>query len=342
MHPARLLVAAAFVACVSIGIVQAVGDNNYIVTTLVSNQTGVAPTVDPLLVNGWGIAASPTGPWWVSDNGTNFATIYSGAGVKAALEVTVPGAPTGTVFYGGTQFQLAPGLPARFIFAAEDGTLSAWNPGFDLTNAHVVFSDPGAVYKGLAVLGDTLYTTDFTECGVETFDGTFTEFDSDGEFEDDSIPAGYCPFGIQAIGSSIFVTYALTYGPEDVAGQGHGFVREFDAFGHLIATVASRGQLNSPWGLAMAPSDFGPFSNCLLVGNFGDGNISTYCRNRGGYHYHGALRQGRRPIRIDGLWGIGFGNGSGSGATNVLYFAAGPDEETNGSFGKVEFAPSQP
>jgi uncharacterized protein (TIGR03118 family) len=177
------------------------------------------------------------------------------------------------------------------------------------------------------------------KCGVETFDGTFNEFDSDGEFEDDSVPDGYCPFGIQAIGSSIFVTYALTDGPEDVAGQGHGFVREFDAFGHLIARVASHGQLNSPWGLAMAPSDFGPFSNCLLVGNFGDGEIAAYCKNRGGYYYQGGLRQDQKRLRIDGLWGIGFGNGAASGATNVLYFAAGPDEETNGSFGKVEFVP---
>lgn len=340
MRVGTVIIAASLAAQASIG-VHAKGDNDYVATPLVSNQVGVAPVVDLKLVNGWGIAASPTSPWWVSDNGSGWSTIYTGAGVKAGLEVTVPGAPTGIVFYGGNQFLLAPGLPAQFIFASEDGTLSARNPTFDSTHAHVVFGVPGSdsIYKGLAILDNTLYTTDFGECEVETIDGTFTAFDTAGGFEDDSIPANYCPFGIQAIGTSIFVTYALKGGTDDIGGQGHGFVREFDASGHLIARVASHGQLNSPWGLAMAPSGFGAFSGCLLVGNFGDGEINAYCTNAGGYHHQGVLRQDQQPLRIDGLWGIGFGNGAGSGAKTVLYFAAGPDDESNGLFGKIEFVP---
>jgi uncharacterized protein (TIGR03118 family) len=314
-------------------------ENNYRVTILVSNEQDEAPVTDPLLVNAWGIAASGSSPWWVANNGTGTSTLYTGDGVKIGLEVHVPGAPTGMVFNGGSQFEVAKDTPARFLFASEDGTFSGWNPALG-TNAAVVFSDPGSVYKGLAIHGDTLYSTDFTECKVETFDGTFQEFDTPGEFEDSSIPAGFCPFGIQAIGDSIFVTYAKKEGIDDVAGVGHGFVREFDTDGNLVAAVASHGLLNSPWGLALAPADFGRFGGCLLVGNFGDGKINAYCRNNAGeWHHAGRLRHGPHAIVIDGLWGIGFGNGQASGPTNILYFAAGPDDETNGHFGKVEFEP---
>jgi len=254
------------------------------------------------------------------------------------LEVDVPGAPTGIVFNTSTQFQLSMGAPARFILVSESGSFLAWNSG---TVASEFPVDPESVYKGLAIHGDVLYTTDFTECEVEAFagnffDGTFDEFPTAGGFEDGSIPAGFCPFGIQAIGNSIFVTYAPADGDEEVPGQGHGVVREFDADGHLVAKVASHGQLNAPWGLVLAPPNFGRFSGCLLVGNFGDGEINAYCKNPGGYHHSGTLRSGNQPLRIDGLWGIGFGNGAGSGPTNVLYFAAGPDDEVNGSFGKIQ------
>ena len=340
MRIGGLLVAALLAAVVPIGIMHASGDNNYLVTTLVSNQPGVAPVTDGKLVNGWGITATSSSPWWVADNGTGWSTIYTGAGVKAGLEVKVPGAPTGIVAYTGGQFLLAPNRPARFMFASEDGTISAWNPQFDAGNAHVVFGAPGSssVYKGLAILGNTLYTTDFGDCEVETINGSFQAFDTEGGFEDDSIPRDFCPFGIQAIGNSIFVTYALKGGDDDVAGQGHGFVREFDVDGHLVDIVSSHGQLNSPWGLAMAPSNFGPFSGCLLVGNFGDGEINAYCKDGGNYHHQATLRQDGQILRIDGLWGIGFGNNAASGPSNVLYFAAGPDDESNGAFGKIEFA----
>jgi len=321
-----------------ISLVHAAPDNAYVVTVLASSAAG-----DTHLVNGWGIAASATSPWWVANNGTDTATIYNGAGVKQGLVVSVPGAPTGIVSYAGSQFLIEPGKPSRFIFAAEDGTISAWNPTLSPnTQARVVFgtSGSGSIYKGLAILGNTLYTTDFAECSVESIDGTFTEFDTPGEFEDDGIPEGYCPFGIQAISGSIFVTYAKRGGLDDISGTSHGFVNEFDANGNLVTRVAQHGTLNSPWGLAMAPASFGAFGGCLLVGNFGDGLINAYCEdNQGRFHPRGRLQQGDEPIRIDGLWGIGFGNGANSGSTNVLYFAAGPDEEEAGAFGKIEVAP---
>jgi uncharacterized protein (TIGR03118 family) len=318
--------------------------NNYRVTILVSNEEDEAPVVDPKLVNAWGIAASDSSPWWVADNGTGFSTLYTGDGEKRPLEVQVPGAPTGIVFNGSGSFLLAPDTPAFFLFASEDGTFSGWNPGFN-ANAVVVFSDPGSIYKGMAIHGDVLYSTDFSECKVESFhgnffNGTFEEFDTAGEFEDQSIPAGFCPFGIQAIGNSIFVTYAKKAGEDDEAGIGHGFVREFDTDGTLVAKVASHGLLNSPWGLALAPEDFGRFGGCLLVGNFGDGKINAFCQNPAGeWHEGGRLRHDRQPIVIDGLWGIGFGNNGAAGPSNVLYFAAGPDDEKNGYYGKVEFEP---
>ncbi|HEX9303780.1 MAG TPA: TIGR03118 family protein [Thermoanaerobaculia bacterium] len=327
------------------GFASAAPKNNYQATILVSNEADEAPVVDPLLVNAWGIAATDSSPWWVSNNGTGTSTIYTGAGVKRPLEVMVPGAPTGMVSSSSSQFLLSDGAPAVFMWASEDGTISGWNGGLTpITQAVVVFptsgvGDPNSNYKGLAIHGDTLYTTDFGECQVETIDGTFTEFDSAGGFQDSTIPAGYCPFGIQAIGDSIFVTYALKSGADDVAGQGHGFVREFDTDGNLVAAVADRGQLNSPWGMAQAASDFGRFSGCLLVGNFGDGRINAFCKDEEGeWGYGGRLRSGKRDLVVDGLWGIGFGNGASSGPTNTLYFAAGPDDEQNGYFGKIEVA----
>jgi uncharacterized protein (TIGR03118 family) len=337
-HAGRILLATLLVVGVSTGFARGAEKNNYQATILVGNEADEGfPVVDPKLVNAWGIAASPTSPWWVANNGSDSATIYSGTGVKAMLEVTVPGAPTGEVWYGGSQFLLSNLQHAVFLWATEGGTLLGWNGG---TTAEVVFNDPGSIYKGLAVHGDTLFTTDFTSCEVEAIDGNFMEFDTPGGFEDDTIPAGYCPFGIQAVGNSIFVTYALKSGIDDVAGQGHGFVREFDTDGNLIAAVADHGQLNSPWGVAMAPSNFGRFSGCLLVGNFGDGKINAYCKDdEDEWHHGGFLRSGNRALVVDGLWGIGFGNDHGSGPANVLYFAAGPDEEENGYFGKIEAGP---
>ena len=265
------------------------------------------------------------------------------------LEVLVPGAPTGEVFYGGSLIRLSNDAAARFIWATESGTFWAWNGTLDPNSApqhaEMILNDPDSIYKGLAVHGDVLYSTDFASCEVEAFTGnpfdqTFGEIPTAGGFEDDTIPAGYCPFGIQAVGDSIFVTYALKSGIDDVSGQGHGFVREFDTDGNLIAAVADHGQLNSPWGIAPAPSDFGRFGGCLLVGNFGDGTINAYCQDdEGDWHFGGTLREGQRPIVIDGLWGLAFGHGPDSiGADQHSVFTAGPDDEENGYFGKIEVA----
>ena len=316
-------------------------DNNYQATILVSNEADEAPVVDLKLVNAWGIAANATSPWWVVDNGTNFSTLYNGAGVKQGIEVMVPGAPTGIVAYptNGTQFKLSTGLSARFIFDTESGTIRAWRSG---AVAELVHTTPGGSYKGLALLGDTLYATNFATCGVDTFDGSFQPFDTGG-FEDANIPDGFCPFGIQAIGGSIFVTYAKRGDDgDDEAGVGHGFVDEYSANGRLLARVAQHGTLNSPWGMAWAPDGFGKFSGCLLVGNFGDGLINAYCETHPGqFTPAGRLQDKGHDVRIDGLWGIGFGNGAASGPVTTLYFAAGPDDEQNGYFGKIEFVGQQ-
>jgi uncharacterized protein (TIGR03118 family) len=325
-----------FVAWTLAAVGHAANDNSYQVTLLVSNVPGEAPVTDGKLVNAWGIAANATSPWWVSNNGSNSSTLYTGAGVKNPIQVTVAGAPTGMVAYPitGTQFVVTGGS-ARFMWATESGTILGWRTG---ANADLKATVSGAIFKGLAIFGNTLYATDFGRCTVQAFDGTFAPIPTDGEFADDSIPSDYCPFGIQAIGGSIFVTYALRGGLDDVAGVSHGFVREFDTDGNLIWKVASHGTLNSPWGLAMAPSGFGKFSGCLLVGNFGDGLINAYCLVQGVFRPSGRLQNATGgEIRIDGLWGLGFGNGGGAGPQNVLYFAAGPDDESNGHFGKIEF-----
>ena len=318
--------------------------NNYHVTILVSNEAEDATvTVDPLLKNAWGIAALPGGPWWVADNATQFSTIYQGDGTKLGLEVSGVGPATGIVANTSGSFRFDESTPAKFIFVNEDGDFTAWASG---NAATVVHSDAEASYKGLAILGSTLYATNFAGCEVEAYQGdffnqTFVEVDTAGGFHDGTIPGGYCPFGIQAIGDSIFVTYAKVGDDgDDEAGVGHGFVREFDQFGQIISRVGSHGTLNSPWGMTMAPADFGMFGGCLLVGNFGDGRINAFCKTpSGNWHQQGRLKEGAHLLTIDGLWGIGFGNDGLAGPSGTLYFAAGPDEEANGYYGTVDFAP---
>src|SRR5882724_2642219 len=253
---------------------------------LVSDGAVSADLVDPALVNAWGLVASATSPWWVADNGTGLSTLYNGnTGAKVALTVSVPGAPTGIVFNSGPSFVVASGTtsgPARFIFASEDGTISGWNPAVAATQAVVGVDNSagGAVYKGLAIAstaaGVRLYATNFHAGTVDVFDAAFHPVP--GAFSDGALPSGYAPFGIRNLGGTIYVTYALQDADQedDVAGVGHGFVDAFDTQGNLLRRVASRGRLNSPWGLAVAPSDFGEFSGNLLIGNFGDGHINAF------------------------------------------------------------------
>ncbi len=327
---------------------------------LVSDGAVPADLVDADLVNAWGLVAGPTTPWWVANNGTSVATLYNGnTGAKLSLRVSVPSDPTGTVFNGGTGFVVtsttAPMTqgPARFLFATEDGTILGWNPNVDATTALVVKdrSPQGAVYKGLAIAttasGEFLYATDFHNGTVDVFDSNFTMVP--GGFVDTKIPSGYAPFGIRAFDNVILVTYALQDAAkhDDVAGQGHGFIDMFDTAGKLLRRVASRGQLNSPWGLALAPSNFGRFSGDLLVGNFGDGRIHAFdwrkTSGNGEFHRRGALRGAdNKRIVIDGLWSLSFGNDAAAGPSNALFFTAGPFGEMHGLFGRIDALPDEP
>jgi uncharacterized protein (TIGR03118 family) len=311
--------------------------NFYQQTNLASD--GAVPAEHPPdldLVNAWGLAARGTGPWWVVDNGTNKSTIYNGnTGVKSGLVVSVPGAPTGIVSYMGSGF-IVTSAPAQFIFAGEDGSISAWQGG---TSAVLKKANANASYKGLAIAGERLYATNFAQGTVDVFNNAFTKLSGTG-FVDPTIPADYAPFGIQNVGGTIIVTYALR-GPngDDVAGPGHGFVNAFDPNGALMYRVASRGSLNSPWGIAMAPGGFGKFSGDLLIGNFGDGRIHAYeapAVGSGEWEDHGPLHSASGPpLQIDGLWALQFGNGGNGGPRTTLFFTAGPFDEEHGLFGSI-------
>ena len=307
----------------------------------------VADTGDASLVNGWGLVAGPTTPWWTSNNGTNTSTLYNGAGTKSALTVSVPGGPTGIVFNGNASdfavTQNGKTGSARFIFATEGGQILGWSPTVNGTVAipGVDRSSTGAVYKGLATVNDRLYATDFHNNRVDVFDASFAPVTA--AFKDASIPKGYAPFGIQAINGNVFVTYAKqdAQKKDDVPGGGAGYVDEFAPDGKLVARVAKGGRKNAPpnapWGLALAPASFAPFGGDLLIGNFGDGRISAY-QDRGNGHwvYKGQLRTGNGTLlAIDGLWGIAFGNDAAAGPSGTLYYAAGPGDEAHGAFGSI-------
>ncbi len=297
-------------------------DNLYTVHKLQSDVPGAAAATDPDLVNGWGIVASSTSPWWVSDNGTHKSTLYNGnTGAKLGLVVTVPGAPTGVVFNGTPDFKV---------------------------DANAV-TTPDAVYLGLANGSsggaNYLYAANFSTAHIDVFDGTYAPAHLAGDFTDPGLPAGYSPFNVQNIGGELYVAYAKQSadGDEEVAGEGFGYVSAFGTDGSFDGRVASAGELNAPWGLAKAPDDFGKFSGDLLVGNFGDGRIHAFKWSaEDGWEEHGVVKgTDHRPIEIDGLWGIGFGNGANSGPRDTLFFAAGPDDETHGLFGSIT-APDGP
>ncbi len=323
----------------------------YVQTNLVSDLPGVAQLTDPDLVNAWGMSFSPTSPVWVSDNGADVATLYRGATSampisKVGLTVAIPdGAPTGQVFNPSADFVVTTasgGGPARFIFASENGAIDAWNPSASLTMAQSMVSEPGAVFKGLAIStssGNFLYAANFHDGRIDVFDGSFHLTALAGSFSDPGLPPGYAPFDVANLNGQLFVTYARQDADahDDVAGQGHGFVDVFDLQGNLVRRLIQHGRLNSPWGLAIAPAGFGQFSGDLLVGNFGDGRINAY--DPASAEFAGVLgsRPGK-PIVIDGLWALLFGNGT-AGTTTTLLFSAGPNHEADGLFGSITFAP---
>jgi uncharacterized protein (TIGR03118 family) len=313
---------------------------------LVSDSSAVtAPLNDPSLVNGWGLVAGPTTPWWTSNNKTNTSTLYSGVGSKSALTVSVPGGPTGIVFNGNAAdwpiTTNGASAASRFIFATQAGTIVGWSAGSTGVTA-VDNSSQGAEYDGLTNLNDRLYAADFHNAHIDVFDASFKPVTlAKGAFTDPKIPKGWAPFNVQALGTNVFVTYAKQDAAKkvDVPGGGQGYVDEYDANGTLVARVASAGKatapLNAPWGLATAPASWGGFGGDLLVGNFGNGRISAYQQlGSGKWVYKGQLRVADgTPITIDGLWGLAFGNGGASGPATDLYFLAGPTGQTHGFFG---------
>ncbi len=323
----------------------AVGSNRYTMTPLVSNNDVPGTTHDVNLTNAWGLVAGPATPWWVSDNGADVSTLYNATGVKRNLNVTVAGAPTGIVFNGNAgSFPVGPsGASALFIFATEGGTIAGWHPSVGTTaQVKVDSSGAGAIYKGLAIAttdsGPMLFATDFANAHVDVINATWA-VQASGGFVDPTLPSGYAPFGIQTIGSRVFVTYAKqSGGADELHGQSLGFVDAYDTGGNFLVRVAQRGQLNAPWGLAMAPANFGSFGGDLLVGNFGDGHINAYAEQPDGtFALVGALKgvDGRK-LAIDGLWALEFGHGTvNNGPTDTLFFTAGPNDEADGLFGAI-------
>ena len=333
--------------------------NQFAQHNLVSDLAGVADRVDPALVNPWGIVSSPTSPFWVSNNRSGFSTLYNGSGAPSALKVAIPvpgtnvgGAATGVVFNGTSFFNAAPGKPASFIFATEDGTIVGWNSQVDQTHGVILVdrSSSGAVYKGLAMAtrseGPLLYAANFSSGNIDVFDGNLNLVNLPGAFQDSGIPAGFAPFNVENLRGTLYVTYARQDAQkhDDVPGAGNGYVDAYDLNGLLLQRLVAGGSLNSPWGLALAPDGFGDFGGSLLVGNFGSGTIDAYDPATG--NLLGQLQDARgNVIKIPGLWGLSFGNGSGSGATNTLYFAAGiPGPagpiESHGLLGAIQAAPA--
>src|SRR4051812_24222306 len=321
--------------------------NKYVVHNLVSDVPGLADHTDPNLVNAWGLDAFSVGPWWVADNGTNLSTLYTADGTVQGLVVSVPGAPTGEVANASQSFVIKKGSksgPAQFLFDGEDGTIRGWNSSVTGTTTVVAVdkSGEGAIFKGLAISTSAgrLYATDFHNNKVDVFDGTFTQVNNAGQFTDPALPKRFAPFGIQVIGTKVFVSYAKQdkLKEDEIAGPHLGYVDEYDTAGTLITRVATRGALNAPWGLAMAPDKFGRFSNDLLVGNFGDGWINAYTPQQDGtFKHHGALKGADGyALAIDGLWALEFGKGAGpNGPKTTLFFTAGPQDESHGLFGSI-------
>jgi uncharacterized protein (TIGR03118 family) len=316
---------------------------------LVSDLPHKAQLRDRNLVNPWGLAAGPTTPLWVANNGTGTATLYAGAtgGMpisQVPVVFTVPqGAPTGQVYNGSNGFKLRDGsmrVPARFIFDSEAGVVSAWAPTDPLqTNARTKLTVPGAVFKGLAIgffhKHPALYAADFTHNKVWVINSRFHAMSTPGLFSDPNLPPRYAPFGIQRIGKWIVVSYGRREigGTDEDHGAGLGLVDVYTQNGRMVSRLVSHGALNAPWGLVRAPAGFGRFGGALLVGNFGDGRINAYNLHTG--RHLGQLRRSNgSPISIDGLWGLRFGNGV-TGGSHDLIFSAGIDDEAHGLLGII-------
>ncbi len=325
--------------------------SKYLVTSLVSDLAGSAHQ-DENLVNAWGLAFNPTGYAFVASNGNSTASLYDGNGIEKNLVVAIPPGgegdanPTGIVHNPTQDFQVTQNGVTRasqFIFAGEAGTVAGWSQEVNGTEAVTVY-DVGAngpVYKGLAIGraagANYLYAADLQGSKIDVFDHNFVRVDLVGNFRDPGLPAGYGPFGIQVVGDRVYVAYVQRSAtdPDEVKGAGLGVISVFSTSGVFIRQLVRGGALNAPWGMAMAPVNFGSVSNHLLVANFGDGKINAYNTSNG--RFEGTLsRADGTPIVIDGLWAIAFGNGSFAQPLNTLFFTAGPSNETHGLFGRID------
>jgi len=303
---------------------------------------------DKQLINPWGIAFTRGTFIWITDNNAGVSTLYNAHGRKQKLVVTIPTpandtdppAPTGIVVnpnaLKGTSSDFGGAL---FVFSTENGTLATWKETDNaMATLAVDNSAKGAIYKGLALAatntGDRLYATNFGKGVVEVYDTDFNQLTVAGGFADADIPSNFSPFGIQNIDGNLFVTYAEPDGSGDeINGTGNGFVDKFDTDGNLLQRFAAHGQLNSPWGVALAPTNFGPLSNLILVGNFGDGAINAYDANTGAFVNQVKDRKGN-VIANPGLWALTFGDGK-IGSTNELFFTAGGADQSTGVFGAL-------
>jgi len=328
------------------------------VTNLVSDGSVAARTVDPSLINPWGMSYSPTGPLWVSDNNSGVTTLYTGSGKKVPLTVTIPppagqtfaASPTGQVFNGNSsEFKVSAGGKtgsADFIFATEDGTISGWSPSVNFGSAVLAVDNSdggaGAVYKGLAMGStggsDYLYAANFRGGDVEMYNSSFGLVNT---FTDPNVAAGYAPFNVADLDGTLYVTFALQDASkhDDVAGPGNGYVDAFNLDGAFERRIVSLGgQVNSPWGLDIAPTTFGKLAGDLLVGNFGDGTISAFNATTGAFA--GSLMgTGGTPIVEGDLWGLINGNGGSGGDPNKVYFTAGIANESHGLLGSITAVP---
>lgn len=325
--------------------------------TAVVADTAAAAHVDPNLVNGWGIAFNPTGFVWVANQGTSTSTLYDGRGNPQTLVVSVPAGaggsagPAGIVYNGTQDFRVSAGAAsgvAAFIFAGTGGTLSGWAPAVDRTHAITTVDTAAAgaaaaaAYTGLTLASyngvNYLYAADFRNGRVDVYDPAWKKVTlPGGGFTDSGLPAGYAPYGIQAAGNRIYVSYAqrAATGPGENRGPGLGIIDVFEPSGALVKRLATGGVLNAPWGMALAPANFGSAAGKLLVGNFGDGRINVFDPTSGALV--GVLAKAdKTPVAIDGLWGIAFGNGLNEQPLNTLFYAAGPANGTHGAYGRID------
>jgi len=309
-------------------------------TNLTSNQSGKAKNVDPLLQNAWGLAYAPGNAFWVSDEWNGWSTLYNGAGVPQSLQVVIPpasgngpGSPTGLVYNGSNQFQID-SWTSLFLFATLDGTISGWSH-FEPNQALIAVnnSTSHASYTGLAITskssGNFLYAADFNNNKVDIYDGSFNFVKS---FTDSTIPKGFVVFGIQDIKGQLYVSYV------SATGGGNGYIDIFSEDGTFVKRFTHGKPLNQPWGFAVAPKNFGPLSNTLLISNnTNTGTINGFNLKTG--KFVGTIENAAgKPIKIDQLWGIEFGGGTANnGKTNQLFFTSGPDNNVNGLFGVIAF-----